>query len=69
MKAIAVKDGKPVKIWYHTIKVSNDTKYKYFVITEKIYHHELIQTIRYVDADKIVLEEDGKVIETYYAIK
>ena len=68
MKAVAFKDNKPVKTWYHTIKVSNDIKYKYFIITEKIYHHELIQTIRYDDADKIVVYDDGKVTKTYYGV-
>lgn len=68
MKAVAFKENKPVKTWFYPIKIKPDQKYKYFTIIEKIYHHELIQTIRYTDADKIVLYEDGKVIETYYAV-
>ena len=68
MKAVAFKDNQPVKTWFHAIKVSQDKKYNYFIITEKIYHHELIQTLRYDNADKIVVYDDGKVVKTYYGV-
>ena len=68
MKAVAFKDNKPVKTWFHVIKVSPDQKYRYFIITEKLYHHELISTIRFIESDKIVTYEDRKVVATYYAV-
>lgn len=48
-----VKIGKPLTYKYNVIKVDVDKKHRYFIIKTKIYHHEIIETIRFDDCDYI----------------
>lgn len=48
------KGDQIVKTRSSVISVKADKKYGYFVITQKIYHHEILSTIRFADCDKIV---------------
>ena len=58
MKARIVKMNRPSRYMYQVKNVTIDKKYKYFVVTTKIYHHEIIQTIPFDDCDYIELYED-----------
>lgn len=69
MKAVCYKGNVPVKTFYHVIKVNPNHKYGYFEIHTKIYHHEIIDIVRYNDADTVICfdEENRERIKTYYA--
>lgn len=58
MKIRLVKINKPSKWKYQVLKVTTDRKYKYYVITTKIYHHEIIETIPFAEVDYIECYED-----------
>lgn len=51
---ICYKGDQIVNKYSYVISVKADKKYGYFVITQKIYHHEIMFTIRFADCDKIV---------------
>lgn len=48
-----VKENNPSKWKYDILKVDVDKKHRYFIIHTKIYHHEIIETIRFDDCDYI----------------
>lgn len=54
------KNNKPIKSYEDIIKVEPDKKYKYFVIHQKIYHHEIIFIKRFDEVDKIITVEKGR---------
>ena len=51
---LCYKGDKLIKTYSYVISVKADKKYGYFIITQKIYHHEIISIIRFNDCDKIV---------------
>ena len=48
------KGDQIVKTYSYVISVKADKKYGYFVITQKIYHHEIMSIVRFADCDKII---------------
>lgn len=58
-KAKLIKENHLPKEMYNIISVQADTKYGYFIVTTKIYHHEIITTHSFKDVDYIELYEDG----------
>jgi len=48
------KDDQIIKRYSYVISVKADKKYGYFIISQKIYRHEIMSTIRYRDCDRII---------------
>lgn len=69
MKATCYKGSTPVKTFFHVLDIKPNHKYGYFEIYTKIYHHTIIEIMRYKYADTIIcIGEDKERIRTYYAI-
>lgn len=52
------KGDKAVKGYSYVKSVKADKKYGYFIITQKIYHHEIMSIVRFDDCDCIVFYND-----------
>lgn len=59
-KAKIIKDNNPPKYKYQIVDVKADKKYGYFIVTTKIYRHEIIETIRFENCDRIELYIEGE---------
>lgn len=64
-KAKLIKENNPPRYKFNVISVKVNKKYGYFEITTKIYHHEFIETIRFVNCDKVELydTENNKIVK------
>ena len=51
---LCYKGNQLIKALRDVISVKPDKKYGYFIITQKIYHHEIISTIRFADCERII---------------
>ena len=47
------KDGRKLKAYYHVISVIAENKYGYYVITQRILHHEIMFIVRFAECDRI----------------
>ena len=65
VKALLYKDGKVIKTIYGIKSVTNNKKYGYFEITEKLYHHEIITIHRYNTCDKVELYQSDLASYTF----
>ena len=54
-KAVLIKDNKVVKTIYYIKSVVANTKYSYFEIIQKLYHHDIITIHRFSDIDRVEL--------------
>ena len=54
-KAVLIKDNKEIKTIYSIKSVVANTKYGYFEITQKLYHHDIITIHRFSDVDRVEL--------------
>ena len=48
-----IKTGRSPRYMYDVKSVSVDKKHRYFIVTSKIYHHDIIQIIRFDECDYI----------------
>lgn len=55
-----IKENRPPKYKYQIIDVKADQKYGYFIVTTKIYRHEIIEIIRFENCDRIELYLEGE---------
>lgn len=55
------KDNQLIKTYGNIITVKPDKKYGYFIITQKIYHHEIISIMRFADCDSIIYTDKNGV--------
>lgn len=63
IKAVLIKNNKPIKTFYYIKSVTTDKKYEYFVITEHIFKHDIIHAYKFSDVDRV---EMYKPSENYY---
>ena len=54
-KAKLIKENHPPKYKYQILGVKVDKKHGYFEVTTKIYHHQIIELIRFNECDSIEL--------------
>ena len=60
MKALLYLNGTLVKTVFDVKSVKFDNKYNYWILTQKIYKHDIITIHRLKDVNKIVtVDEDG----------
>lgn len=60
MKAICYKEDKTVKTFYDVKTITYDQKYNYWVLTQRIYHHDIITIHKPLEFDKVTLiDKDG----------
>lgn len=60
-KAICYKDGKPVKTYYNVSDIRFDKKYNYWILTERIFHHDIITIHRLNEFDKVIaVDKNGE---------
>lgn len=59
-KAKLIKVNNPPKYKYNILSVKADKKHGYFEVTTKIYHHQIIELVRFTDCDYIELYNDGE---------
>ena len=57
-RAICNRNNKEIKTFFDVIKVKPNHKYGYFEITQKIYHHEIINPERFIDR-VVLIDKDG----------
>ena len=60
MKALFYYEGKLVKTLFDVKSVKFDNKYNYWILTQKIYKHDIITIHRLNEVDKIItIDKDG----------
>lgn len=53
-RARLIKNDKIINVLHDVTKVEVNEKYGYFEITQHIYHHDLINVVRFNAVDKVV---------------
>lgn len=58
-KAKLLKNNKEIKLMFNVDSIKTDKKYGYFVVTTKIYKHQIMTTHSFKEVDTIELYEVG----------
>lgn len=60
MKIECYLNGKVVKRFYNVKSIHYDYKYNYWVLTQRIYHHDIITIHRPIVFDKVIaIDKEG----------
>lgn len=63
IKAVFIKNNKPLKSMYNIKSVVANKKYNYFEVTQVFYKRDIISLVRFTDCDRVELYKHD---ENYY---